>query len=220
MAWYFCSQCIPTVALHLLLNDSVRDIICRDDGELIDTCKDNEVCWEVVPTPFSIQQGLKSASWGKVFSCVRQVFDGGVEEFRELLVLYSIETGFSYIFKKNDRKRVTIVRKKKVDKGCAWMIHSVLKGGIFSIEKMNDVHTCRPSYKDYNHPKITSKVVKKLILKSVADKSQIKPKEIQDTFRRDYGMKLNYYLAYTEHSKKFMVMIFYLTANFVGMQMP
>ncbi|KAF5203616.1 Zinc finger protein, partial [Thalictrum thalictroides] len=137
MAWYFCSQCIPTVDLHLLLNNSVRDIICHDDGELIDTCKDNEVCQEVVPTPFSIQQGLKSAGWGKVFSCVRQVFDGGAEEFRQLLVLYSIETGFSYIFKKNDRKRVTVVCKKKVDKGCAWMIHSVLKGGIFSIEKMN-----------------------------------------------------------------------------------
>ncbi|KAM0966737.1 hypothetical protein ACFX14_022380 [Malus domestica] len=56
-----------------------------------------------------------SNSWKTYINHVNQGFEGGVEEFRDKLCKYAVEMGFTFVYVKNDRERVTALRKSETE---------------------------------------------------------------------------------------------------------
>ena len=56
-----------------------------------------------------------------------QIFEDGTVEFREKLVMYSLETGYKYKFVQNEKARVAVKYIHKKEKGCKWRIHTSQK---------------------------------------------------------------------------------------------
>ena len=65
---------------------------------------------------------------------------------------------------------------------------------------MVDEHTYSITFKDLRKPQMTSQVVKSTVLDLVRDRPLTKPSDIIDYFRREFGVTLSYYFAYTGKS--------------------
>ncbi|KAF9594414.1 hypothetical protein IFM89_031016 [Coptis chinensis] len=116
----------------------------------------------------------KSDFWWRNFDGgVRQRFALGAPEFRCKLIEYSIVSGYKYELIKNDDFRVTAVCQKKNELNCQWCIHSWESYGYFEIKKINLTHTCDFAVKDYDHPPLTSYLVKTHILDFARDKPDL-----------------------------------------------
>jgi len=61
---------------------------------------------------------LKGSTWCHLFKEVGQIFKGGTSEFREKLLLYSLETDYKYNFVHNEKVRVIVKCIHKKEKGC------------------------------------------------------------------------------------------------------
>ena len=74
----------------------------------------------------------------------RQIFRGGVTEFRLVLCKYTAEVGFHFRYIKNDKCSVTAVCNFYESKSCMWRVHAsvLLINGLFCIKKLDHVHTC------------------------------------------------------------------------------
>ena len=63
------------------------------------------------------------------------------------------------------------------------------------IKKIENNHTC-VACNDIRNQYFTSKLIKELIRDEVQDKPNVKPKDIIERSRRDYGRPLSYYYTY------------------------
>ncbi|KAF9606814.1 hypothetical protein IFM89_029271 [Coptis chinensis] len=116
----------------------------------------------------------KSDFWWRNFDGgVGQRFALGALEFRCKLIKYSIVSGYKYELIKNDDFRVTTVCQKKNELNCQWCIHSWESCGYFEIKKINLTHTCSFAVKEYDHPPLTSYLVKTHILDFARDKPDL-----------------------------------------------
>ena len=139
-------------------------------------------------------------AWANAITGVGQRFSGGAVEFRTSLQKFSIQHGFKFEFKKNCKDRITVVCSKRYELGCQWRIHASQKfklARFFEIKEMVKEHTCGVGFKDLRKPPMTSQLVKSVIFGLVRDKPLVKPSEIIDYFRRECGVRLSYYFAYT-----------------------
>lgn len=142
-----------------------------------------------------IRKPLRSDSWGSLISGVGQKFIGGAKEFRNSLRQYSIQSGFKYKFRRNERKRIIAVC---ASTKCYWTVHAVMKIScpkVFVISKMIDKHSCRKGFETFQKPAVSSELVKNLILDDVQRRPSIKPKDLVTKFSVEYGLKVKYYFA-------------------------
>jgi len=70
---------------------------------------------------------LKGSTWRHLFKKVGQNFESGAIEFREKLLLHSLETGYKYKFVQNEKTRVTAKCIHKKENGYNWRIHASQK---------------------------------------------------------------------------------------------
>ncbi|OVA05677.1 hypothetical protein BVC80_263g1 [Macleaya cordata] len=164
-----------------------------------EACNSSSSCVQNYDEQGEVRQPLKSSYWATLLDSVGQTFPGGAEQFRTTLLKYSIETGFKVYMLKNDKSRVKAVCGMKDVTGCKWRVHAscpLNHPSLFKIKRLNSAHTCGSGFRDSRNPPMTKKLVKSLILNQVRDKPLIKPKEIVDIFKSDYGVTLGYYFAY------------------------
>lgn len=64
-----------------------------------------------------------SAQWAYEITHVGQCFDGGPNEFCEVLCKYAVERGFQFKYIKNDSVRIIAVYKFVEAIGCKWSVH-------------------------------------------------------------------------------------------------
>ncbi|OVA01553.1 zinc finger protein [Macleaya cordata] len=144
----------------------------------------------------STSASVQSEESSSISQCLR-IFDGSIEKKQPLK---SDEwASYKWDFEKNDKQRVTVSCKNRKEFGCPWRVHASYKLNIpskFMIKKMVPDHTCGVGLLDLKKPPLTSKLVKELILKDVRDKPSIKPLEIVNMFKREYGFETPYYYAH------------------------
>ncbi|KAL7238405.1 hypothetical protein ACSBR2_004493 [Camellia fascicularis] len=94
-----------------------------------------------------------------------QRFAQEVVEFWDALSKYSIDSGLDFDFVKNDKDRVTVHCKRRVDLGCLWSVHARLKNSskAFVIKQFDDVHSCGSSFRIVKHARMTSSIIGGLI---------------------------------------------------------
>ena len=152
-----------------------------------------------------------------LFKEVGYIFKSGAIEFREKLLLYSLETCYKCKFVQNEKARVAIKCIHEEEKGCNWSIHKEEKGcnqkqessncnpflpcewmGFFMINKMDSNQTYGAPCKDKRKRHYISNLVKGVILQDVQDQPLLKLKDIRHKFMYDYGIELSCYFAYAE----------------------
>ncbi|KAJ0444640.1 putative transcription factor interactor and regulator CCHC(Zn) family [Helianthus annuus] len=162
---------------------------------------DNETANSITPIPDPVpidpfpmpitshEQPIAAKQWENLITGVGQRFHS-LAEFREALRKYSIAHGFNYMYKKNENQRVTV--KCKSD-NCPWRIHAsrLSTTQLVCIKTMRPTHTCqggliKPAFR------ATRSWVGNLIKEKVKDSPKIKPKDIANDLKRDYGIELNY----------------------------
>ncbi|OVA12366.1 hypothetical protein BVC80_1795g1 [Macleaya cordata] len=192
LAAYVFAKKLQTVDICVgVVNSSVCNAIVVSE-----VCNSSSSC--VQDEDGEVRQPLKSSYWASLLSSVNQTFSGGAEQFRAAVLKYSIETGFKVKMTKNDKVRVTAVCGLKDETGCKWRVHASCPPrlpSLFRIKRLNSVHSCGSGFRDMKHPPMSKKLVKSLILNKVREKPLIKPKEIVDIFKSDFGVTLNYYFA-------------------------
>ncbi|KAL8268631.1 hypothetical protein R6Q59_002429 [Mikania micrantha] len=144
------------------------------------------------PFPVAItnnEQHTAAKQWENLITGVGQRFHS-LAEFREALRKYSIAHGFNYMYKKNENQRVTVKCKSE---NCPWRIHAsrLSTTQLVCIKTMRPTHTCqggsiKPAFR------ATRSWVGNLIKEKVKDSPKIKPKDIANDLKRDYGIELNY----------------------------
>lgn len=194
-----CMICSTVIKGENTVNVFVRLTECSNSNATAnDTCSASSGSVTRSDTS-EVRQPLKSSVWANAITGVGQRFERGAEDFRLKLRQFSIERGFDYKFKRNDATRITVVCSKDEERGCQWRIHASQKFNLpnfFVIKRMVSEHTCGIGYKDLRKPPMSSKLVKNAIMDLVRDRPLVKPSEIIDDFRRDYGVRLSYYYAY------------------------
>ncbi|XP_028069267.1 uncharacterized protein LOC114271827 [Camellia sinensis] len=121
-----------------------------------------------------------------------QRFGQGVIEFRDALSKYSIHSNFDFV--KNDKDRVTVHCKKRVDLGCLWSVHARVKNysKAFVIKQFDDVHTCGSSFHTVKHARMTSSMISGLISSDIRNKALSAVSEVVCDFKDYYGIEVSY----------------------------
>ncbi|OVA07405.1 hypothetical protein BVC80_8825g13 [Macleaya cordata] len=94
--------------------------------------------------------------------------------------------------------------------------------GVWFLEYVS-VHTCGGGLIDITKPNLSKRIVKELILSDVKDNPSVQPSVICSSFKRDYGVELNYQLAlrakglalreiYGKGESSYMEMLWYTNA--------
>ncbi|XP_044492424.1 uncharacterized protein LOC123216125 [Mangifera indica] len=132
--------------------------------------------------------------WKNGITGLHQQFNS-VHEFREALSRYSIAHGFSYTYKKNEGRRVTVHCKGE---GCPWRIHAsrVATTQLFRIKKMIETHTCGAGTDAANRPQASRKLLASIVREKLLETPHSKPREIAEEIRRDFGIELRYCQAW------------------------
>ncbi|XP_024988328.1 uncharacterized protein LOC112523111 isoform X1 [Cynara cardunculus var. scolymus] len=166
-------------------------------NEIIDIETTNEIApisdpISINPFPTSVidnEQHIAAKQWENLITGVGQRFHS-LAEFREALRKYSIAHGFNYVYKKNENQRVTVKCKSE---GCPWRIHAsrLSTTQLVCIKTMKPTHSCqggsiKPAFR------ATRSWVGNLIKEKVKDSPKIKPKDIANDLKREYGIELNY----------------------------
>ncbi|CAN6585913.1 unnamed protein product [Malus baccata var. baccata] len=139
-----------------------------------------------------------SNSWKTYINHVNQGFEGGVEEFRGKLCKYAVDMGFTFVYVKNDRERVTAVCNKKYSEGCQWRVHASVchVNNFFYIKRLNNEHTCTGHIREKKSGMMSSKILASTIVEKIRTRPRIKPIDIVMDFKRDYGLDISYYNAW------------------------
>ncbi|KAI3764247.1 hypothetical protein L2E82_14253 [Cichorium intybus] len=158
---------------------------------------DIETTTDITPIPINpfplsttdSEPHIAAKQWENLITGVGQRFHS-LAEFREALRKYSIAHGFNYVYKKNENQRVTVKCKSET---CPWRIHAsrLSTTQLVCIKTMRPTHTCqggtiKPAFR------ATRSWVGNLIKEKVKDSPKIKPKDIANDLKRDYGIELNY----------------------------
>ncbi|XP_071705825.1 uncharacterized protein [Rutidosis leptorrhynchoides] len=176
------------------------DVIPTDTislNEIVDIETTSEIVPVSNPIPFNPfpmvvtnnEPHVAAKQWENLITGVGQRFHS-LAEFREALRKYSIAHGFNYMYKKNENQRVTVKCKAE---GCEWRIHAsrLSTTQLVCIKTMKPTHNCqggtiKPAFR------ATRSWVGNLIKEKVKVSPKIKPKDIANDLKRDYGIELNY----------------------------
>ncbi|KAL7258495.1 hypothetical protein ACSBR1_004596 [Camellia fascicularis] len=120
---------------------------------------------------------------------VGQRFAQEVVEFWDALSKYSIDSGLDFDFVKNDKDRVTVHCKRRVDLGCLWSVHARLKNSskAFVIKQFDDVHSCGSSFRIVKHATMTLSIIGGLISSEVCNKPLTSVSVVVCDFKDYYG---------------------------------
>lgn len=164
---------------NLEVASSELEVIDREDHRMEKFCRNAEVTY-------------LTDHWAHLIEEVGQVFAGGVNEFRSILQKYSIENGFMYKFKKNDKLRVSA---HCVVDGCPWYVHAILDrcSTAFRIKELQNEHNCGSTYRTNRHKRLTSGLVASEIVGMVEKRPKSTPVDYLDWWTEKYGIDLAYH---------------------------
>ncbi|XP_028109234.1 uncharacterized protein LOC114307944 [Camellia sinensis] len=107
-----------------------------------------------------------SAQWAYEITHVGQCFDGGPNEFCEVLCKYAVERGFQFKYIKNDSVRIIAVYKFVEAIGCKWNLRT------------------------------GSDLVSNIIADWVRDQPLTRPTDVVFNLRNEYGLEISYQVAW------------------------
>ncbi|KAK9288701.1 hypothetical protein L1049_017164 [Liquidambar formosana] len=144
------------------------------------------------------QKILLTASWVQAIREVRQSFEGGVNEFRRALKMYSMEVSFEYDLVKNTKERVIAIFKRRNTNNCMWRVYATLQkiNGYFYIRTLNNVHMCGAAVRTTKNSWMSSELVASLIRNKMRDKPLTRPTDIVYDFKVNYGLDITYHHAW------------------------
>lgn len=194
---FHCQRMVRSEFVDIIVEMDVADF--RENIADADTSMQG-VIEELSPFDFGVHRPgrvLLSQAWRDYIVCVNQKFDLGAEDFRDKLSKYAAEMGFEFIFKMNDRDRITAVCISSAIGGCNWRVHASLSlsNGAFYIRTLHNSHTCGLIRKN-NSSMLTAKVVSTLIIEMVRADPEFGAKAIQEHVWKLYGFEVNYWTAW------------------------
>ncbi|KAK9291102.1 hypothetical protein L1049_009289 [Liquidambar formosana] len=141
---------------------------------------------------------LLTASWAQAIREVGQSFEGGVNEFRRALKMYSMEVGFEYDLVKNTKEWVIAICKRRNTNNYMWRVYATLQkiNGYFYIRTLNNVHTCGAAVRTTKNSRMSSELVASLIRDKVRDKPLTRPTDVVYDFKVNYGLDITYHHAW------------------------
>lgn len=170
------------------------DLIDDDDLDIVDGEAD------LLPTfcPRD-NKALLTLGWKDCITGVDQVFYGGASEFRVALKKMSIESGYPFVFSKNDCKRITVHCLKKTESGCSWMIHASQDPAnqFFYVRIMEKVHTCGSSSRILAGARTSSNLVADLVRDEIRCNPGTRPILVKKQMLVNYGLEVSYTNAWT-----------------------
>ncbi|KAL7211996.1 hypothetical protein ACSBR2_014790 [Camellia fascicularis] len=109
----------------------------------------------------------------------------------------------NYMRQSNDKDRVTIHCKRRVDLECLWSVHARVENSskAFVIKQFDDVHTCGSSFRTIKHTRMTSSMIGGLILSEVCNKALTSVSEVVCDFKDYYGTEVSYRQAWMDVEK-------------------
>ncbi|KAL7263991.1 hypothetical protein ACSBR1_002028 [Camellia fascicularis] len=132
-----------------------------------------------------------SAQWAYGITHVGQCFEGGANEFRDVLCKYAMERGFQFKYFKNDLVRITIVCKFAAATDCAWSVHArVLPSSwLFCVKRFDSVHTCGATVRIYRNPRTRSELVSSVVADRMRGQQLKRPTDVHDWVLKKRGVK-------------------------------
>ncbi|KAL7164384.1 hypothetical protein ACSBR2_040320 [Camellia fascicularis] len=129
---------------------------------------------------------------------VRQCFDGGANEFWEVLCKYAVECGFQFKHLKNDFVRITVVCKFVASTDCTWLVHEKMlpSSGVLCIKRFDSVHTCGTAVQTHRNPRTGSDLVSTVVADPVRDQPLTCPTDVVFDLRNEYGLEISYRMAW------------------------
>ncbi|KAL6196415.1 hypothetical protein ACLB2K_032030 [Fragaria x ananassa] len=167
----------------VLFDESFSEIIDENDY-LDDGFKDG-------PT-----KSYLSDDWGSYLLHKGQKFES-VQDFRDKLRKYAVQTGFCYVLPRNDSLYVRAVCENHGTEKCGWeVIGSVAPiNNCFYIKEFNNIHTCKGVLRNQTHRQLGSKIVRTCIESNVFLNLGLKPADIMSNFKSTYGFEISYKVA-------------------------
>ncbi|XP_042467183.1 uncharacterized protein LOC122050334 [Zingiber officinale] len=126
--------------------------------------------------------------------CIRgegQIFKDAAE-FRKCAKNYAVATKRSFLYKKNDNKKVILVCSTS---NCSWRIYASRHKAdkLFGIRKCNLIHTCGDdNLRSRGHPKADAAWVSNIVMDRLRGEPSYRPCMMLKDIHRDYGVELNY----------------------------
>lgn len=126
------------------------------------------------------------------------MFYGGVEEFRKVLVKFSVQNAFEYRLLKNEQDRVTAKCKFKNETNCRWRVHASpdKPNGCFVIHTYNPEHRCGYIFGQASTRKLTTRVITDLITNDIHNMPGITSRDVKSQVKDKYGLDISYYVAW------------------------
>ncbi|CAL5325348.1 unnamed protein product [Camellia sinensis] len=139
-----------------------------------------------------------SVQWAYGITHVGQCFDGGANEFREVLCKYAVERGFQFKYVKNDSVRITAVCKFAGQIGCMWSVHARMlpSTGVLCIKRFDSVHSCGAAVRTYRNPRTGSELVSTVVVDQVRDQPLTHPADVVFDLKKKYGLEISYHVAW------------------------
>nr|XP_028952514.1 uncharacterized protein LOC114822343 [Malus domestica] len=111
---------------------------------------------------------------------------------------YAVEMGFEFEYVANEHKRITACCIKKDIEGCPWRVHASIcsANGHFVIWRLNNQHICIGRIRERKSGMMTSKIVCSILVEQLRSNPHIKPIQIVDDFKKNYGLDVSYYNAW------------------------
>ncbi|KAG6505150.1 hypothetical protein ZIOFF_037498 [Zingiber officinale] len=126
--------------------------------------------------------------------CIRgegQIFKDAAE-FRKCAKNYAVATKRSFLYKKNDNKKVILVCSTS---NCSWRIYASRHKAdkLFGIRKCNLIHTCGDdNLRSRGHPKADAAWVSNIVMDRLRGEPSYRPCMMLKDIHRAYGVELNY----------------------------
>ncbi|KAK9284680.1 hypothetical protein L1049_023856 [Liquidambar formosana] len=141
---------------------------------------------------------LLTASWAQAIREVGQLFEGGVNEFRRVLKMYSMEVGFEYDLVKNTKEQIIAACKRRESNNCMWHVYATLQkiNGYFYIRTLNNIHACGGAIRTTKNSRMSSELVASLISGKIRDKLLTRPTDVVYDFKVNYGLDITYHYAW------------------------
>jgi hypothetical protein len=105
-------------------------------------------------------------------------------EFKETLEVFAMQNSFDYMYKHNEKMRVSAECKKK----CDWRIHTSWSNcrKFFQIKTFQPVHNCGSHH---DNKRATVRWVANRYINSFRDQRKLKPTALREMIRRDYHVE-------------------------------
>ncbi|KAL6129218.1 hypothetical protein ACLB2K_072571 [Fragaria x ananassa] len=137
-----------------------------------------------------------SDDWGSYLLHKGQKFES-VQDFRDKLRKYAVQTGFCYVLPKNDSLYVRAVCENHGTEKFGWEVIGYVApiNNCFYIKEFNNIHTCKGVLRNQTHRQLGSKIVRTCIESNVFLNLGLKPADIMSNFKSTYGFEISYKVA-------------------------